>query len=261
MSTSLLKEIFKSVSYGFLDILTGGKGLERTINGTSVRFPVRYSRYYESDYEPVTFEFLRRNCVAGGTFLDCGGHIGLFAVVSAKLVGKNGRVFSFEPTPHTREILRNVVSINGCEDIVEVRAEAITDKSGVATFFETADDVSNANSLVQTERHSEGTIVPTVSIDKFVAERGIAVSAIKIDVEGAELNALRGAYQTLKTQRPPLSLGLHPPAMTKVGPTLKEVWSILEQLKYVVYFEGKRAEQSWFVKQENLFDVQCYSQD
>ena len=242
-----------------LESVTGGSGVSREINGARVRFPVRYARYYEADYETATFEFLRRNCRLGTTFLDCGAHIGLFAVVGAQLVGETGKVFSFEPTPNTREVLEEVVRLNDCQQIVEVRAEAISKESGTATFFDTGDQVSNANSLVRTQRHEAGLSVPTVSIDDFVAERNLKVGVIKIDVEGAELDALRGAFETLRTQRPPLSLGLHPDAMKQAGATLEEVWEILARLDLKVFYEERLIERDWFISRENIFDVQCYA--
>lgn len=254
---SSLKEKIKNVSYGALETMTRNSGLNRKIGGFDIRFPARYARYYESDYEPVTFDFLRRNCKSGGVFLDCGAHIGLFAVVGAKLVGKAGKVFSFEPTPNTRNVLEEVIRLNDCQNITEVRGEAIAEKSGTATFFDTGNDVSNANSLVQTERHDEGLSVPTVSIDDFAAERNLKIQVLKIDVEGAELNALRGAFQTLKNDCPPLSLGLHPNAISQSGATLEEIWNFLNQFDYRITYESQTIDKTWFTTRTDLFDVQC----
>ena len=253
-----LKDKIKDVSYEALESLTRNRGLVSEINGTNIRFPARYSRYYESTYEPVTSDFLRQNCRQGNTFLDCGAHIGLFTVVGAKLVGETGKVFSFEPTPITREVLKDVVRINDCENIVEVCGEAISKESGTATFFDTGENASNANSLVKTTRHAGGLTVPTISIDDFAAERDLKVDVIKIDVEGAELDALRGAFQTLKNQRPPFSIGLHPKAVSEIGASLEEIWDIFMQLDYTVSFDEKQIEKDWFIAQKNLFDVQCY---
>ncbi len=100
-----VKNVCKSVAYSALDVLTGGRGIARTIGGEMIRFPPHFSRYYESDYEPATFDFLRQNLSKGDVYLDCGGHIGLFAVVGARIVGDTGRVYSFEPTPFSRSVL------------------------------------------------------------------------------------------------------------------------------------------------------------
>ena len=106
----------------------------------------------------------------------------------AREVGESGRVFAFEPTPFTRSVLKEVVALNGCSDMVEVRGEAVSASEGKATFFDTGDDVSNANSLVKTSRSKREIEVPLTSVDAFVNERGLRVLCIKIDVEGAELD-------------------------------------------------------------------------
>src|SRR3712207_5734051 len=120
-----IKSLTKSVVYGALDISTSRRGIKRTIGGEEIRFPARWFRYYEADYEPETFSFLRANLKEGQTALDIGAHIGLFSVVMARLVGASGHVFSFEPTPLTNEVLKETVRLNRCEEIVEVRGEAV----------------------------------------------------------------------------------------------------------------------------------------
>jgi len=247
--------LVKDLSYRALDAVTLGRGIERRIGGEPIRFPAKWSRYYEADYEPETFEFFRTHLKAGDVVLDIGGHIGLFAVVTARLVGASGKVFSFEPTPFTRGVLQQVVDLNGCGDVVEVRSEAVSSKRGETVFYDTGDDVSNANSLVRTERSKAEIRVPTISVDEFAAERGLTVNCIKIDVEGAELDVLIGAERTFREQRPVARLGLHPKFITQNGQSLDEIWERLADYKLAVIFDGESVNREWFVSQADLFDV------
>ena len=247
--------MIKQAAYKALDMITLGKGVERSIGGESIRFPARWSRYYESDYEPETFRFFRETLKEGDTVLDIGGHIGLFAVVTARLVGEKGKVFSFEPTPFTRAVLQEVVDLNGCSDIVEVRPEAVSAKSGETVFFDTGDDISNANSLVKTARSKREIPVKLISVDEFVSERNLTVNCLKIDVEGAELDLLRGARKTFLEQRPAARLGLHPPFIVQNGHSLDDIWATLLEYRMSVIFEGKPVEREWFCSQPELFDV------
>jgi FkbM family methyltransferase len=247
--------VIKQAAYKALDIITLGKGVERSIGGESIRFPARWSRYYEADYEPETFRFFRQTLKEGDTVLDIGGHIGLFAVVTARIVGKGGKVFSFEPTPFTRGVLEEVVDLNACSEIVEVRPEAVSAKSGETVFFDTGDDISNANSLVKTERSKREIPVKLISVDEFVSERNLTVSCLKIDVEGAELDLLRGARKTFLEQRPTARLGLHPPFIVQNGHSLDEIWNTLLEYRMSVIFEGKPVEREWFCSRPELFDV------
>jgi FkbM family methyltransferase len=247
--------IVKKLAYKTIDALTSGSGIERRIGGQSIRFPARWSRYYETDYEPETFRFFREYLKPGDTVLDIGGHIGLFAVVAARLTGRGGKVYSFEPTPFTRGVLQEVVDLNGCGDIVEVRREAVTSTRGEMTFFDTGDEISNANSLVRTGRSKVEMRVPTVSIDEFSAERELKIDCLKIDVEGAELDVLKGAHETFLNDRPVARLGLHPPFIAQNGQTLEEVWRLLSEYKLDVVFDDKTVSREWFCSQTELFDV------
>lgn len=238
-----------------MDVLTLRRGALREVDGQTFRFPFKWSRYFDRVYDPVTSEFFTENLKPGDTVLDIGGHIGLFAVVTARLVGTEGKVFSFEPTPFTRSVLQQVVDLNGVGDVVEVRAEAVSAKRGDTVFYDTGDEVSNANSLVRTERSKSEIRVPTISVDEFVAERGLKVDCIKVDVEGAELEVLVGAERTFREQRPVARLGLHPNFISQNGQSLDEIWERLASYRLDVIFDGVRMDRDRFVSQSDLFDV------
>ena len=247
--------MIKQAVYKALDAVTLGRGVARSIGGERIRFPAKWSRYYEADYESETFRFFREHVKPGGTVLDIGGHIGLFAVLTARLVQPHGKVYSFEPTPFTRGVLQEVVDLNGCSDVVDVRPEAVSSASGETTFFDTGNEISNANSLVKTERSKVEINVPLTCVDDFVRERDLRVDCLKIDVEGAELDVLNGARATFISQRPVARLGLHPSFIAQNGQSLAEIWQLLGDYRMRVVFEGSPAQKDWFCSQTDLFDV------
>lgn len=247
--------LFESVVYKSLDAITFGRGVTRKIDGRSIKFPARWSRYYSKVYDPETCGFLDRNVKKGDTVLDIGGHIGLFAVITGRLVGRAGRVFTFEPTPFTRAVLKEVIELNGLTEMVEVRGEAVSSKRGETVFFDTGDTLSNANSLVKTERSKTEIPITLISVDEFVKDRGIKIDCMKIDVEGAELDVLIGARDTFLTHRPTARLGLHPQFIVQNGQTLKQIWNVLVDYKLKVIFDGSTVEKEWFCSRPDLFDV------
>jgi len=261
----MARQVIKDLVYGAIDLCTARRGVNRMIGGESVRFPVRWCRWYATDYEPGTFAFLRAHCGRGDTVIDLGAHLGVFTVVMARLVGPNGHVFSFEPTPQTRRVLEETVRLNGCDTIVEVHGEAVAGATGTAVFYDTGDIVSNANSLVHTGRSREGLEVPTIRLDDFVAQSRISVACLKIDVEGAELELLRGARQTFLTCRPAAALSLHPVPIRAAGGSLAEIWELLQEYHLSVSLlndrvtaslgESRSLDKDWFVRQDDLFDV------
>jgi FkbM family methyltransferase len=160
--------------------------------------------------------------------MDIGAHMGLFSVVMARLVGPTGRVYSFEPTPLSRKVLERAVRINGCAGIVEVRPKAVAGATGKAVLYDTGPPASNANSLVRSVKSKSGITLEEMSLDDFVTSRQLNVTCLKIDVEGAELELLRGARRTLLTCRPAMLLSIHPMAIHESGGSLTDIWQLLQ---------------------------------
>ncbi|HEV3165923.1 MAG TPA: FkbM family methyltransferase [Isosphaeraceae bacterium] len=251
-----MNHLAKSVAYKALDLVTRRRGVRRWIAGETFRMPARWSRYYPGDYELATFEFLREWCRPGDTVMDAGSHLGLFTVCMSRLVGPSGRVLAYEPTPHTCAVLRETVRINHCESNVLVQNKAVAKGQGCASFFETGDVVSNANSLVRNKRSKREIAVETVSIDQEVPP-GRNVRLLKIDVEGAELDVLRGACRTLASSRPLVHLSLHPAQIRENGGTMEEVWDLLRDFRMEVFHDRKIVPRPWFRDREELLDVQA----
>ncbi|MDP9345869.1 MAG: FkbM family methyltransferase [Actinomycetota bacterium] len=94
-------------------------------------------------------------------------------------------------------------------------------------------DASNANSIVRGPGAIAAIRVPTVLIDELTANAGCPVSCVKIDVEGAELDVLRGSRRTMETDRPALALDIHPAQLQAAGGSVAEIWELLESASYV----------------------------
>src|SRR2546430_7594739 len=102
----------KHIIYKILDFILRGKGVKTTISGTSIRLPTRYFRYYPSDYEQENILFFKRNIKKGDCVVDIGAQIGLMTKIFSDLVGKEGKVYAFEPEAQTFELLKKTISIN-----------------------------------------------------------------------------------------------------------------------------------------------------
>jgi FkbM family methyltransferase len=245
----------KALCYLVLDEVTGHRGITRVVCGERIRFPARWSRYYPRTYEPATFAFLRANVAPDSCAIDIGAHLGLFSVLMSRLVGSGGHVHSFEPTPVTRRALAEVLTMNACTN-ADVRSEAVSDWCGEAQFFDTGTPGSNANSLVASERVASAFSAPVLSVDAFLARHSARVSCIKIDAEGAEVSVLRGAIGTIRSQRPAISLGVHPAAIVRAGSSLENLWAVIRDCDLRVLSAGVPLEHDGFVERRELFDVQ-----
>lgn len=169
----------------------------------------RYHRfvngYWLGIYELPIQECLVRELAAGGVFYDVGANAGFFTLLAAKEVGATGRVFSFEPLAGNIESIWSQLQLNEMENCTVVEAAAV-EHSGPVEFTE-GRDASTAHVRDSAFHAHEGPVmsVPGVSLDDF-AKDASPPDFIKMDIEGAELQALQGARTLLVSNSPPKML-------------------------------------------------------
>jgi FkbM family methyltransferase len=181
-------------------------------------------------------ELVRREVEPGMTCVDLGANIGYYALLTAGLVGPAGRVLCVEPDPRNLELLRRNVSLNGLDDRVEVAGVAISDRAGTATMYQAT--ASNLTTLVAPDARSRATAlgetlmsVETTTLDAFMAERGGRVNFLRMDIEGYEVDALRGGLKTLAQSPRPCKILLetHPQMYgphRDFGATMRQLYEI-----------------------------------
>jgi FkbM family methyltransferase len=253
-----MKNMVKETGYFLVNLVTGGKGVQRTINNFKVKFPARWSRYYESNYEADNYNFLREQAKPGMHIIDIGAHLGLFSAVSSQLTGSTGKIICFEPTPGTYAVLEQTLKLNHCSNVVPVRG-AISNKEGSAIFYVSETAGCNSNSLVKNkpEKEAEGNEVKLFTIDGVVQEYSLKPGLIKIDAEGAELDVLQGGMNTFRQYKPILILGLHPDFISQKGDSLEMIWDLLQQSGYRIKENNNDLTRSEFCSRTLLFDVHC----
>jgi len=153
-------------------------------------------------------------------------------VLLGRWVEPGGRVYAFEPSPETFAGLSRHLALNGLRDTVVPVAAAVAGADGRATL--SGGGLSGANRL---DARGAGPVVETVSLDAFCAREGILPSFIKVDVEGAELEVLRGGRETIRRAGPGLALfvEMHPTIWGEMGITAADLQGELE-------LQGLRAE-------------------
>jgi FkbM family methyltransferase len=141
----------------------------------------------------------------GDTFYDIGANIGFMSLELAQIfVSYSGipgiRVVAFEPLPPLIGAIRASVPLNSGAT-VEVREEIVSDVAGTTDLFLGSHSI-HASTRAR-EKGSRMLRLPTVRVDDLVESGVIALpNVIKIDVEGGELAAFRGAASTLRRHRP-----------------------------------------------------------
>jgi FkbM family methyltransferase len=151
-------------------------------------------------YDPGVAAILRRRVERGMAVVDIGANIGYLTMLLASLVGQSGLVVAVEPNPENIKLLEASRRVNGFDHVLIIQAAAgrrtgllalnVSYSNGMTT--ELPDDVGGL---------FEARPVPCFALDDIhTTERRIDL--IKIDVEGAELNALVGLSETIDRDRP-----------------------------------------------------------
>jgi FkbM family methyltransferase len=164
----------------------------------------------------------------GGTVIDIGAHYGAYTIALSALVGPEGRVFAVEPADHALSVLRRNIEINA-SDNVAVLATALGDTPATAMLHLHGDQSrASLNQFAEGDTGSQS--VAVARLDDLV--HGGPVTFIKIDVEGYELPALRGAERILSEDRPVVQFELQPGAATRGGLPPFGVWDLLRSHGY-----------------------------
>jgi FkbM family methyltransferase len=150
--------------------------------------------------EEALFTFLKRQVAPGDVVLDVGSFLGIYAILEARFTGRTGRVIAVEPTPWSASIARRHVEFNADSTAAPVILfeAAAGERRGQATFYEYAQPYVNAlMPAVDVDARPRSGRVDVVTIDDLCEQLHIRPTVIRMDVQGAEFNVLRGARRTI----------------------------------------------------------------
>jgi FkbM family methyltransferase len=159
---------------------------------------IEFGAYQRSDLA-MLLSFVRR----GDCVLDVGAHIGTFTVPVGRVVGADGRVFSFEPVADHFELLSHNVVSNGLADVVKP-VRAVVANGASALYVTRVAGNSGATSFSRADGDPVGD-TPIVSLDSWWDSgeaRPPSVEVVKIDVEGMEYEVLSGGAKLIDAFRP-----------------------------------------------------------
>ncbi len=193
-------------------LVQGGDLIIQQGEGAGLKFHPGESNfgYVTGTSEPETQAAMKAHIRSGTCFWDIGCNVGFMTVLGSRMVGPRGQVYSFDPVPkHTQATEHNVQSNNFTQ--TKVVQMAISDKPGTAKFAVQA--IASQSTLIESGMNREGATiieVRTASVDDLIEHEGFrAPDAVKIDVEGAEVDVLKGMYKTLRKNHPTIILDTH----------------------------------------------------
>jgi FkbM family methyltransferase len=187
------------------------------------------ARYHFSDNGSAVEEMhalLREARERGGLLVDVGSHHGLMSVMFC-LAAPENRAIGFEPSPPLAEVATRLATLNGLGDRVSFHTQLVGGENGVARTWLDEHRFIRLDPAPAGQGTDE---TPVRTLDEVCAT--LAPTVVKIDVEGDELQVLRGAGETLRKHRPVLLLELHLNEMEARGENPREIERILAGLGY-----------------------------
>lgn len=219
-----------------------GKLIIQTLHGVKLLIDpakdkgVELALYQTGTYEKGTIQLLGDFLKQGSVFMDIGANIGLMSTIASKIVGEKGRVYAVEANPKTIEVLRHNCAINLCENI-EILPIALASEKGSAILYENW-NVNRGGASLISQGDEHGLTVSKERLDDLFSPDS-PVHLVKIDVEGFELEVLKGGVAWFKTQQPVFIIEVSTNRSNQEGATPESIMSFVADLGNYSFYKQK----------------------
>lgn len=201
--------------------------------------------FYRGTYENGTMKIMNDVLKKGETFIDIGANIGLMSLHASRIIGNRGEVLSFEPLSDTYNILLQNIALNKANNI-KAKNIAIGSTNGMVEIFNGTDLNRGTSSLIKTNQGQSSRKVPIKRLDTYLDKNPIdSITCIKIDVEGWELEVLKGATKTLSGSDAPLCIVEYSHMHPTFGGDVQDIYDFLCNVNdYKIFCLAKGKEKS-----------------
>lgn len=152
--------------------------------------------YTRGIWEASVTRAFRNLLRSGMVVVDLGANVGYYTLLAAEIVGRTGRVFAFEPDPFCFGLLQKNVAINRCANVITVN-KAVSDRRGMGWLF--VEEKNKGGHMLRASGEAGRSIpVEVTSLDDYFRDGATRIHLIKIDIQGAEMAALRGMKKIIE---------------------------------------------------------------
>lgn len=200
---------------------------------------VQQQIYFMGVYEPQLSHAFVRVLRPAMVVIDAGANVGQQTLLASTAVGEGGSVHSFEPVPQIFETLSHHVAMNGLRNVHLNRRALWSEETELTLGLPAGHDGNKGAYSVRAARESTAVSAPAIRLDTYVAAQRLKrVDAIKLDIEGAEPFAIRGARETLREFSPLIFIEIYRDGLTGMGSSPRELWDEIAPLGYHAWEVG-----------------------
>ncbi|MEW6418725.1 MAG: FkbM family methyltransferase [Nitrospirota bacterium] len=188
----------------FIPVITAGNVVVTKVEGFIMGFPCEEWRLvayqvFKGNLEPGLVKLFKSYVKDGMVVIDVGANVGLYTLIAASLIGNEGKVYSFEPTPRTFDLLKNNMQVNGFleSDRIILRQMAVMDRSNKKIKLYIYKNNLTHNTLFPNPEDTDFIESETTSLDDALSNES-RVDIVKIDAEGSEPFILRGMKKMIE---------------------------------------------------------------
>jgi FkbM family methyltransferase len=146
----------------------------------------------------------------GDTVIDIGAHIGRYTITSSKQVGDSGKVVAIEADPNNFQLLKRNIELNNLTNVLPLNYAVFSTKTKMKLYEQLASAKYNSLMLARAAESKNYVEVNADTLDNILNQNGVnQVNWIKIDVEGAEFEVLKGSTETLSNENVSLFVEIH----------------------------------------------------
>lgn len=182
-------------------------------------------------WEEFETEVFKNKVKKRDVVVDVGAHIGYYTLIASKKVGADGSVYAFEPDPRNFLFLEKNVKVNNLKNVILIN-KAVADKTGSAKLYINRTNTGD-HSIFNIGHNRKSINISTVSLNDYFRDIKQKINVIKLDVQGSEIYALKGARKLIeRNNRMVIITEFWPHAIRLGGASPLEYIRFLRQFKF-----------------------------
>ena len=189
------------------------------------------------DYSDINgISFLKKTLKKDNVFIDIGANIGAYTLIASKLVEKTGMVIAFEPVNTINKMLIENIMMNDLTNITVEKKAVYDQNTNLELFISNEQNMGMSSILNHSHESGEKQKIEAITLDNYVQLKKLAkIDLVKIDIEGAEIHALKGMKQSLVKFKPTLIIEISDGILENSSVKSNAIYDFLFDLNYVPY--------------------------